>query len=699
VAAECPSDHALSEFVTGVLPPPESTAVSEHLRECGRCAARVRGLEQSAALTDSLLGDLRRPPPAPPPDPEFRAAVDRLLSSPPAGPALPVVGDIIGNYKLVEVLGEGGMGVVYRAVHTRLDKEVAVKVIRRSRAIDSHAVERFGREMKAAGKFRHPNLVQATDAGVAGDVPYLVMEYVHGTDLARLVVRDGPLSPESACDLIRQAAVGLHHAHEHGLVHRDVKPSNLILGSDGVVRVLDLGLALLPGDAPATELVAATDTTADPDDTLTSPGQLLGTRHYIAPEQQVDSHRVDPRADVYGLGCTLVFLLTGQPYTLGGPFPPQLPTELWKKLLASFPDDRFASASAVVEALAPHCGRGKPAPRSHRARWLAPAVAITTLLAAGVGIALLANKKAPIQTAGDPTPVEVAPPPRVSLPRGALPMTAEEARRLQNDTADCLEQPVAVKNSLGMEMVLIPRGEFAMSDHYSVTLTRPFRIATTEVTFAQFAKFCDETGHKTPAEQVKIASAFRTWKPLNQFPHPVGKPVHRLAPGWGKYDDDGPIGYVSWDDIDAFLKWLSEREGRKYRLPTHAEWVWACRAGSATHFYWDVAAENANDYAWTRQSGADRPQPVGKLRPNAWGLFDMLGNVEELVQDYHAFGYVPTGRMVDPVGPPAPVRPSSITNRLTCGGSYMTHLQLPVQTGTSGYSVVYSNQGFRVVME
>lgn len=685
--AECPSDRALSGFAAGELEPTESTAVSEHVRACPACSDRVRAFEPSPP-TDPLLEDLRHAPPPAPSDPEFLAAVDRLLAEPLDLLPLPGPGDVLDDYRLVELLGAGGMGVVYRAVHTRLDREVAVKVIRSSRAVDPHAGVRFAREMRAAGKVRHPNLVQATDAGVAGGVQYLVMEYVPGTDLARLVVRDGTLPPDRACAIVRQAADGLHHAHQHGLVHRDVKPSNLLLGADGVVRVLDLGLALAPGDP----VESFADTSPGPDDTLTSPGQRLGTRHYTAPEQLRDSHRVDPRADVYGLGCTLVYLLTGEPYRSGVPYPSELPRSLWERLLAPDPAGRFASAADAAAALAPFCARP-------RRSWLLPAVALVVVIATVAAVLRKPEEPAPPPApAPTPAPAEpvVAPPPRAVPPRGMLPLTSDEGQELRKLWAAHVGRPLTERNTIGMELVLIPPGEFALSRLYSAAITKPYFIGAHEVTAGQFALFAAETGHKTPAELVKIASGFQTHRKRSEFPHPFGNPVHRLAPGWGKYDDDQPIGYVNWDDVDAFLTWLSHREGRRYRLPTLAEWTWAARAGTITQWYWGDNLQEQGKYAWARASGVDRPQPVGRLLPNPWGLYDMLGNVEELVRDYAALDYNPAGRAVDPTGPPP------TANRITCGGSYYEFLHAITDAPRAGAAlrtVVYSTQGFRVVCE
>ncbi|GAG47604.1 unnamed protein product, partial [marine sediment metagenome] len=192
---------------------------------------------------------------------------------------------------------------VYKALQTKLRRTVALKVLPKNRLNDRRAVARFEREMAAVGQLDHPNIVRALHAGEHEGNSYLVMEYVAGLDLSELVRRLGPLPVADACELARQAAMGLQYAHENGLVHRDIKPSNLMLASDGQVKVLDLGLALLQQDQPAEEEV-------------TGSGQAMGTADYIAPEQASDSHNVDIRADIYSLGCTLYKLLCGRaPFT------------------------------------------------------------------------------------------------------------------------------------------------------------------------------------------------------------------------------------------------------------------------------------------------------------------------------------------------------------------------------------------------
>jgi eukaryotic-like serine/threonine-protein kinase len=210
-----------------------------------------------------------------------------------AGFALP-------GYQILEILGRGGMAMVYKARQLRPRRLVAVKVIDRSLAGNREVAARFRQEQALAARLTHPNLVTAYDGGQAAGCPYLVLELVPGDTLDGLVRRRGPLPVAEACEVIRQAALGLEHLHEQGLVHRDVKPSNLMLTPAGRVKVLDLGLARDLGGAGAGAR-------------LTWSGQCLGTLEYMAPEQCLDGHAVDIRADIYGLGCTLYELLTGQP--------------------------------------------------------------------------------------------------------------------------------------------------------------------------------------------------------------------------------------------------------------------------------------------------------------------------------------------------------------------------------------------------
>lgn len=274
----------------------------------------------------------------------------------------------LGDYELSERLGHGGMGVVYKARHVLLNQIVALKVLPERYLDEPQAVSRFRREMQLIGGLNHPNIVQAHNAGEQQGVHYLVMEYVDGITLEQLVFLCGdPLPVGAACELVRQAALGLQHAHLHGLIHRDVKPANLMLSSGGTLKVLDLGLARLRADLQSTGQLTEYG--------VSEPGIAIGTVDYMAPEQWEDSSGVDIRADVYSLGCTLFYLLTGRaPYGqpafdtirkklkahAAEPVPSlaehrgDCPKELDKllgRMLAKEPEDRFDTPAEVAEQL------------------------------------------------------------------------------------------------------------------------------------------------------------------------------------------------------------------------------------------------------------------------------------------------------------------------------------------------------------
>lgn len=209
-------------------------------------------------------------------------------------------GFFLGKYKLLGHIGTGGMSSVYLAEHIRMGDRRAIKVLPKTRVKDATYLARFQLEAKAIASLNHPNIVLAYDIDNEDDVHYIVMEYVDGLDLQMLVKREGALDFSTAAGLIGQAARGLQHAHDNGVIHRDVKPANLLIDPKGVVRLLDMGLALVSAGDEESLTVANNE-------------NVLGTADYLAPEQALNSHSVDHRADIYGLGCTLYFLLTGKP--------------------------------------------------------------------------------------------------------------------------------------------------------------------------------------------------------------------------------------------------------------------------------------------------------------------------------------------------------------------------------------------------
>ena len=310
---------------------------------------------------------------------------------------------VLGDYLILDVLGSGGMGRVFRAVHRRLNRLVALKVLPPSAVDREESVQRFQREIQAVAKLSHPNIVAAHDAGCCNDTYFFVMDLIDGQDLAQRVKEKGPLPPSEAVECILQVARGLEYAHAAGVIHRDIKPSNLLLDEAGSVRILDLGVARFTSR----------------DEGLTNTGCILGTVDYMAPEQAINTKLADHRADIYSLGCTLYYLLTGQS-VYGGetamerllahrehPIPslksacPAVSDGLdtvFQRMLAKKPAARWQTMGQVIAAL--------QRPPCKRRLW--PRVAAVVMLAACVVAAVMFSQRRDSSKVDEPIPNQVA---------------------------------------------------------------------------------------------------------------------------------------------------------------------------------------------------------------------------------------------------------------------------------------------------
>ena len=514
----------------------------------------------------------------------------------------------IGGYDVVRGLGRGGMGAVYLARDPRLGRNVAVKVLRPALAADPAARDRFRREALAAGRLDHPNVVPALDAGEDAGRPYLVSAYVEGEDLASLVRRAGPLDPRTAVGYVVQAARGLAHAHDRGIVHRDVKPANLILGADGVVRVLDLGLARIR-DA------AAPDQTA--------PGLFLGTPAYAAPEQIVAPVTADARADVYGLGGVLHYLLTGRAPRPWEDFRalPGGTGRVVRRMLAPDPSERPRSMAEVIRLL--------EAPRPTRRA----ALAAGTVAVLGTSAGIIAYVRP--WRRDDP-----APPAKPEL----SPFSPEQLA-----AADRARVPVEWTDPYGISFVLVPNGddwvgtppeeierlvEREPDDRYRrsiptevrrvIEIRNPVYLARTELTIGQMKAIAPRLRFITQVVAGEVQGyAVRD----GQWVTEPGRSWHDAGPEF-PLTDDHPAINLTWHDVIQLALRMSPPPGKpgpRYLVPTEDLWEYACLAGRPP----PVAGGEPVPLEDVAVFDVPRPVPARSRRANPWGLYDMLGNLLE----------------------------------------------------------------------
>jgi serine/threonine protein kinase len=366
-AAVHPTDQTLQLYGLGKLDDASAESVNKHLEDCVSCQRPVAEMS-----SDSFLGRLRDAQAQPGSSGPIVSSLAGLsmLDTGPSAPALPLTNSLPpglaehSDYEILRELGHGGMGTVYLALNRLMGRHEVLKVVSSHLMNRRGVLDRFQGEIRNAGRLHHTNIVTAYSATRIGESIVFAMEYVEGLDLAKLVKAKGALPVSNACNYVHQAALGLQYAHELGMVHRDIKPCNLMLARQGnraVIKVLDFGLAKVRSEGAV-------------DGGLTHEGQMLGTPDYIAPEQIRDARDADIRADIYSLGCTLYHLLTGGP-----PFQatslyeilqahhsmdalplnlarPEVPVELAvvvSKMMAKEPERRFQTPREVAQALQP----------------------------------------------------------------------------------------------------------------------------------------------------------------------------------------------------------------------------------------------------------------------------------------------------------------------------------------------------------
>jgi eukaryotic-like serine/threonine-protein kinase len=606
-------------------------------------------------------------------------------------------GTLVDRYRVIRCLGWGGMGEVYLATHEVMGNQVAVKLVRSDRVQNPGAISRFRNEIRTLARLRpHAHIAAAFDAGEWRCRPYLVVEYVPGTNLEDYVKERGPLPVDEACVFMRQAASGLAYIHANGFIHRDLKPSNLMVTVDRQVKILDLGLS---GLAEREQLASSAQ--------LTPAGVLLGTLDYLSPEQAADPRQADERSDLYSLGCTFYHLITGRP-----PFaessgllklaahardavppmgksrrdlPPRL-VDVVERLLAKRPQDRFQSTEQFVAALDHYnaCeqlsglvaltpndvvaeddqrtgglekdnlrrGIDSQTVALHRRTWF------RAVLGGGVGAAAI-----------------------------VLALWIDRARNPRP-----MREKEWVIPDVGIEMVRIPAGGFVMGSPESdpdaddcekpahpVTISRPFYLGVCEVTQKQYERIMGTN----PSYHAPGQDGYSDLKANTKQTFPD--------------TDNLPVEAISWTDAVAFCQKLSdlpsERHAkRRYRLPTEAEWEYACRAGTTTRYYFGDSAIDGKVYANLPNDQRGTPLLVGSLLPNAFGLKDMHGNVREWCQDRWSERY-PTGPQIDRLVP------ASDSKHVVRGGCY--HFRAENGRSASRFGIPdhpARNIGFRVAM-
>jgi eukaryotic-like serine/threonine-protein kinase len=611
-----------------------------------------------------------------------------------------LIGQSLGRYHILEQLGEGGMAIVYKAYDTRLEKEVAVKVIRTEKltleTMDK-SLKRFAREAKALARLTHPNIIPIIDYGEEEGAPYLVMDFIPGGTLKRKLSGNNPIEWQEAAKLLTPIIRALDYAHKQKIIHRDIKPSNILITESGEPMLTDFGIAK----------IVEIEETAD----LTGTSMGVGTPEYMAPEQ-VSQKITDHRVDIYATGIILYEMVTGRkPFRAETPlavllkhaseplprptkFAPNLPKNvehILLKALAKDPKNRYQNMgdfALALEKLANRQGKAAPIkPKTARdrgekktikpvsprmVRWITIGI-IAIALVFGATRLISSEQMAALFPTSEPTftltPNSTHTPVLSPTPQSTFtPISTATPTLMASPTLPVIsawERP-----GDGMTMSYIPAGEFNMGSNDGNSDEQPlhtvyldaFWIDQTEVTNAMYAK-CVQNGK-------------------------CNKPRAEIYYGNSMYENH-PVVYVSWYDAQSYCEWSGGR------LPTEAQWEKAARGRLAEKkFPWgneapvcQVGAENGAQY----NSCNEHTSPVGSFSPNGYGLYDMSGNVREWVNDWYDGGYYAILLSRNPSGP------SSGEFRVLRGGSrhdLENHLRSAYRSRFPP-SNVYLDSGFR----
>ena len=658
--AECPDDDQLRLVVAGTMPPKVFDLLCQHVESCNTCQNRLESIRESTdcllsgiqSITHDDLAKARQELETESKGGLIQAAIGPEAIKSLAKPALNPPCDL-GPYEVQEFIARGGMGEIYKARHKRLGRPVALKVIRGYRLDDPATHEHFLHEMANAGKLDHPNLVRAYDAWEADGCLYMAFELLDGQTLQQVFTAESKPSVVDALHCLLGICSGLNRLHQQNLVHCDLKPSNVMRLPDGTIKLIDIGLAKTIG----------------PNRSFHAPGS--GTKGYIAPEAENFTSPIDQRSDLYSLGKIVEFMLANsdaeQFASKGNQELKIALRRVATKLIQVSPADRFQNICEVIAALNQAASESKRQGENSSRKWL-----ITGLVATGV---LLTGTYAVWHSA-----------------------TAINNHGSAHGGVSSKAEPIS------MRMAIIPAGSFMMGavendpdakpdelPRRKIQFTKPFKMGVTEVTVGQFREFVQATGYKTEAElsgkggwKAGMATSWSEQNPEFKWSNP-GYPIA----------DDLPVTVVTYKDANEFCSWLSQRDGCRYRLPTEAEWEYACRAGSAEIYPFPIDLKDT--YAWSsfNVKASLSPRPVGTRLPNAWGLVDTIGNVREWCQDWYGdMAYqIPYAE--------APLGPSDGTMRAIRGACFMdkTGFLRPSKRGYLAPDLAINNQGFRVVSE